>query len=189
MGRFRQLSFWVIVFGSIGGVIGLTAGGFFFGQWSAREYVAQANKDKDQANATRDALIARFPVVRKEAYQAGVDASAAKMASLQKQIDDFGDMKAMVTDAHEIVAYTLRFLGKRAEISDRRTAELLKQTRAATANAADTKQVLEKVDKKITEQAAKVDAAASAVQQVEKKLAPPPAPPQQSKGWFGFGGH
>lgn len=189
MSRFRQLSFWIVVFAALGSIAGFSAGGYALGQWSARDAISQANKEKDQANEERKALIARFPVVRKESYDAGAAASAAKIASLQKQIEDFGDMKAMVADAHEIVAYTLRFLGKRAEISDRRTAELLKQTRAATANAVDTKQVLEKVDKKITEQAAKVDAAASAVQQVEKKLAPPPAPPQQSKGWFGFGGH
>jgi len=189
MGRFRQLSFWVIVFGMVGAISGLIACGFWLGQWSTREYVVQANREKDQANAERQALIARFPVVRKESYEAGVAASAERIANLQKQIDDFGDMKAMIADAHEIVAYTLRFLGKRAEIADKRTAELLRQSRVAAANSVEAKQSLEKVDKKLAEQTAKVDAAASAVQQVEKKLAPPPAPPQQSKGWFGFGGH
>lgn len=189
MGRFRQLSFWIIVLGAIGAVAGFTAGGYALGQLAARSAVAQANNEKDEANKERKALIARFPIVRKESYDAGAASANAKIASMQKQIDDFGDMKAMVADAHEIVAYTLRFLGKRAEIADARTAALLKQSKTATAAAVETKQSLEKVDKKLTEQAVKVDAAASAVQNVEKKLAPPPAPAQPSKGWFGFGGH
>ena len=182
MGRFRQLSFWIITLGAIGAIAGFIASGYALGQWSGRESVSQAN-------AERQALIARFPIVRKESYDAGVASSAAKIAALQKQIDDAGDIKAMVADAHEIVAYTLRFLGKRAEIADARTAALLKQSKTAAAAAVEAKQSLDKVDKKLTEQAVKVDAAASAVQNVEKKLAPPPAPAQPSKGWFGFGGH
>jgi chromosome segregation ATPase len=143
----------------------------------------------NQANAERKALSDRIKDIRKEEYAAGVASSTAEIAALKKQIDDAGDIKAMVSDAHEIVAYTLRFLGKRAEITDARNAALLKQSKTAAAAAVEAKQSLDKVDKKLTEQAVKVDAAASAVQNVEKKLAPLPAPPQPSKGWFGFGGH
>ncbi|AMM17521.1 hypothetical protein AX768_25315 [Burkholderia sp. PAMC 28687] len=166
----------------VGGLAGVLSAGYFLGQWSARDSV-------EQANTERKAMTARIPVIRKEEYAAGVASSETKIASLQKQIDDAGDIKAMVQDAHEIVAYTLRFLGKRAEITDARNAALLKQSRTAAAAAVEAKQSLDKVDKKLTEQAVKVDAAASAVQNVEKKLAPPPPPAQPSKGWFGFGGH
>lgn len=189
MGRFRQLSFWIIVLGVIGAISGFTVGGFALGQWSDRASVTQANKEKDQANDERKALTNRIKDIRKEEYAAGVASASSEVAALKKQIDDAGDIKAMVSDAHEIVAYTLRFLGKRAEITDKRAEALLKQSKTAAAAAVEAKQSLDKVDKKLSEQAVKVDAAASAVQNVEKKLAPPTPPPQPSKGWFGFGGH
>lgn len=170
MSRFRQFSFWVVVFAAVGSIAGFSAGGFALGQWWARMSVVEANKDKDKANDERNKLIARFPIVRKESYDAGVASSAAKIASLQKQIEDFGDMKAMIAETHELSAYTLRFLGDRAKINDQRTAAMLKQSKVAAAAAVDAKQTVEKVDQKVNVAVVKADEAASAVKSVGKKL-------------------
>lgn len=182
MANLKDWRWWAFVVMAIGAISGAVSCGYFLGQRGV-------SIERDKWTAERKDLIARFPIVRKEAYDAGVASANAKIASMQKQIDDFGDMKAMVADAHEIVAYTLRFLGKRAEIADARTAALLKQTKTATALAVETKQSLDQYGKKIAEQGAKIDATASGVQSVEKKLAPASTPAPAGKGWFGFGGH
>lgn len=189
MRNLKDIRWWTFVLLGIGAVMTMLATGYFLGQRGMSVERADFKKERETWTAERKGYIERFPVVRKESYDAGVASSAAKIAALQKQIDDFGDMKAMVADAHEIVAYTLRFLGKRAEITDARAAALLKQSKTAAAAAVEAKQSLDKVDKKLTEQAVKVDAAASAVQSVEKKLAPASTPAPAGKGWFGFGGH
>ncbi|WP_438391064.1 hypothetical protein [Caballeronia sp. DA-9] len=161
---------WVVGVCVVGGFAGVLAAGFFLGQWSARDSVAQAN-------AERQGLTARIPVIRKEEYAAGVASSNAKIDSLQKQLDaanarlgDFGDIKKLVEDSHDVNTYTLRFLGDRAKVADRNAAAQLKETKVAAAAAVDAKQRTEQVGAKVEVAVAKADEAASAVKQVDKKL-------------------
>lgn len=185
MSRFRQFSFWVVVFAAIGSIAGFSAGGFALGQWWARAYIAQAIKDKDQANDERNKLIARFPIVRKESYDAGVASSAQKIASLQKQIEDFGDMKAMIADMHELSAYTLRFLGDRARINDQRTAAMLKQSKVAAQAGEAAAQKAEVAVQKTDTIVQKQEAVEQKLNAVDKKLGTAQMPPLPAQPWVG----
>jgi hypothetical protein len=129
----------------------------------------------------RITLIERFPVVRAEERAACTREFSAQIDGL-KRLNEQGAqalvaLQSQMNDTHNVVAYTLRFLGDRAKISDARTAAMLKQARAAAvaANTAAEKteavaQKTEVVEQKVTVAATKADEAASTAKATEKKL-------------------
>lgn len=122
----------------------------------------------------RMTLIERFPVVRAEERAACTREFTAQINGL-KQLNEQGaqaliDLKAQMSDTHEVVAYTLRFLGDRARVTDARTAAMLKQTRQAAAAASVAAAKTEVVEQKVAVAASKADEAASTAKATEKKL-------------------
>lgn len=125
----------------------------------------------------RAVLLDRFPIVREQERKSCEKEFAAKTESLQKQLDaasarlgDFGDIKKLVQDSHDVNTRTLQFMNDRAKVADRNAATQLKETKVAAAAAVDAKQKTEQVGAKVEVAVAKADEAASAVKQVDKKL-------------------
>lgn len=167
MSRVRDWRWWVVGICVVCGLFGVAAVGFFVGQWGMS--IERANW-----NSERAAYIKRFPEVRTETRNACVAEYEGKVQQLQQlneqSAQSLSDLKAQMDDTHELAAYTLRFLGDRAKITDQRNAAMLKQTKVAAAAAVDAKQTVEKVDQKVNVAVVKADEAASAVKSVGKKL-------------------
>lgn len=122
----------------------------------------------------RMTLIERFPIVRAEERAACTREFSAQVNGLKK-LNEQGaqaliDLKSQMADTHEVVAYTLRFLGDRARVNDARTAAMLKQTRQAAAAASAAAAKTEVVEQKVAVAASKADEAASTAKATEKKL-------------------
>lgn len=160
----------------------LAVAGFVGAQWQQR---TDANE--------RMQLVNRFPKVRADAAASATEAANAKSAveisglkSENQALRDSQELLAKsVADTHEIAAYTLRFLGDRAQKTDARQAALMKQSRETT-------QKLDVVVQKtaVVEQTAKVAAAqsaeaASTVKEVRKDLRTATQPPLPAKPWVG----
>lgn len=152
--------------------------GFAGAQWQSRA-------DADE----RAVLISRFPTVRADERRACEREFTAKVAGLegmnQQATQALSDIRAQMEDTHEVVAYTLRFLGDRAKVTDARQAALIKQARQAAAAATVAAQKTEAVEQKVTVATAKAVEAASTAKAVDKKLdtaVQPPLPPQP---WVG----
>ncbi|MDR5761970.1 hypothetical protein [Caballeronia sp. LZ035] len=159
------------------GLLVLVAG-FAGAQWQSRA-------DADE----RAVLIERFPKVRAEEraactreFTAQVDGLTALNEQGKRALDD---IRAQMEDTHEVVAYTLRFLGDRAKVNDARTAAMLKQTRAAAAAATTAAEKTESVEQKVTVATAKAVEAASTAKAVDKKLDTAVQPPQPAQPWVG----
>lgn len=138
-------------------------------------------------------LVDRIPLVRKSAeasarqaaeekYKTEIAGLQSENATLQKSMDLIA--KA-VGDTHDIAAYTLRFLGDRAKLTDQRNAAMLKQTKVAADAAVDAKQTAEKVDQKVNVAVVKADEAASTAKAVDKKLDTAVHPPLPAQPWAG----
>lgn len=167
MQKIKDWRMWALVFAALGGVTGLMAAGYFVGQWGIAA-------ERSNWQTERKAYIDRFPIVRKQERDSCTreyEAQLAGVRSLSKQqTDDMADMKAQMKTTNDLAAYTLRFLGDRARVSDQRNAVMLKQTKVAADAAVDAKQTAEQVDKKVNVAVIKADEAASAVKSVDKKL-------------------
>jgi transketolase len=167
MSRVRDWRWWVVGFCIIVGLFGVAAVGFFIGQWGM-------SIERTNWNNERAAYIKRFPEVRAETRNACVAEYQDKVQQLQQQnqqsAQSLADLKSQMNETHELAAYTLRFLGDRAKLTDQRSAAMLKQTKVAAAAAVDAKETVEKVDQKVNVAVVKADEAASAVKSVGKKL-------------------
>ncbi|WP_250512714.1 hypothetical protein [Caballeronia sp. INDeC2] len=137
--------------------------GFAGAQWQSRA-------DADE----RAVLLDRFPKVRAEERAACTREFTAQINGLkavnEQGASDLAAMKQSIDDTNRIVAYTLRFLGDRAKVTDARQAALIKQARQAAAAATVAAQKTEVVEQKVAVAATKADEAASAVKSVDKKL-------------------
>ncbi|AET90691.1 hypothetical protein BYI23_B000840 [Burkholderia sp. YI23] len=103
----------------------------------------------------------------------------------QQATQALSDIRAQMEDTHEVVAYTLRFLGDRAKLTDARQAALIKQARQAAAAATVAAQKTEAVEQKVTVATAKAVEAASTAKAVDKKLDTAVQPPLQAQPWAG----
>ncbi len=184
MSRVRDWRWWVMGACLLGGLAGVAAVGFFIGQWGMS--VERANWQ-----AERSAYLARFPKVRQETREACTREFAGRIEGLQKLNERseqaLVDLKAQMTDTHELAAYTLRFLGDRARVNDARTATMLKQTRAAAAAAVAAAKKTEVVEQKVSVATASAAEAASTARATEKKLdsATHPSAVVPSTSWAG----
>lgn len=119
-------------------------------------------------------LVDRIPQVRKNAEAAAAERYKSEIAGLKSEnatLNKSMDLIAKsVGDTHDIAAYTLRFLGDRARLTDQRNAAMMKQTKVAADAAVDAKQTAEKVDQKVNVAVVKADEAASTAKAVDKKL-------------------
>jgi Tfp pilus assembly protein PilO len=139
--------------------------GFAGAQWQSRA-------DSEE----RATLIARFPIVKEQERAACTREFTAKIDGLELVNKQGGEslaaLKAQMQDMHEIVAYTLRYLGDRAKLNDARQAAIIKQAREAATAANAAAQKTDVVEQKVNVATAK--AVETAVQ--------PPLPPQP---WMG----
>ncbi|SAK71358.1 hypothetical protein AWB80_03811 [Caballeronia pedi] len=159
------------------GLLVLVAG-FAGAQWQSRA-------DADE----RAALLDRFPIVRKQEREACVREFSAQVSGL-KALNEQGakaldDIRAQMEDTHEVVAYTLRFLGDRAKLTDARQAALIKQARQAAAAATAAAQKTEVVEQKVSVATAKATEAATTAKAVDKKLESAVQPPLPVQPWAG----
>lgn len=130
-------------------------------------------------------LVDRFPTVRAEERAACVreyDARLSSLSQIQKQIDT---TNRAVDDTNKIVAYTLRFLGDRAKLTDARNRAVLEQARAAAVAASAAAEKTAQVEQKVTVAAVKADEAASTAKAVDKKLDTAVHPPLPARPWAG----
>ncbi|BCQ23172.1 hypothetical protein NK8_12970 [Caballeronia sp. NK8] len=167
MSRVRDWRWWVMGACLIGGLVGVAAVGFFIGQWGM-------SVERASWQAERSMYLARFPKVRQETREACTREFAGRIEGLEKLNERseqaLADLKAQMTDTHELAAYTLRFLGDRAKLTDARTATMLKQTRAAAAAAVAAAKKTEVVEQKVSVATASAAEAASTAKATEKKL-------------------
>lgn len=114
---------------------------------------------------------------------------ASRIEGMQKlskqQTDDMADMKRLMQTTNDLAAYTLRFLGDRARLSDKRDAAMLHQTQAAAEAAGQAVQAIKPLEQKVTVAAAKADEAASTAKAVDKKLDHAVQPALPSQPWIG----
>jgi trans-2-enoyl-CoA reductase len=152
--------------------------GFAGAQWQSRA-------DSDE----RAVLIDRFPKVRAEERAACTREFTAQINGLtalnEQGRQALDDIRAQMEDTHDVVAYTLRFLGDRARLTDARQAALIKQTRQAAAAATIAAQKTEAVEQKVTVATAKAVEAASTAKAVDKKLDTAVRPPLPPQPWIG----
>lgn len=152
--------------------------GFAGAQWQQR---ADAEE--------RAVLINRFPVVRADERKACEREFTTKVSGLesmnQQATQALLDLRSQMEDTHEVVAYTLRFLGDRAKITDARQAALIKQARQAAAAATVAAQKTDAVEAKVTVATAKAVEAASTARAVDKKLETAVQPPLPAQPWAG----
>lgn len=152
--------------------------GFIGAQWQQR---VDSNE--------RTVLLDRFPKVRAEERAACTREFAAKVEGLervnQRGADDLAAMKQSIDATNQIVAYTLRFLGDRARLTDARQAALIKQARAAAVAANVAAQKTEAVEQKVNVATAKATEAASTAKAVDKKLDTAVQPPKSPQPWAG----
>jgi hypothetical protein len=156
--------------------------GFLGAQWQQRI-------DSEE----RSVLIDRFPKARAAAAASATEAADAKYAAQIKGLE--GENAALrssqaliaksVADTHEIAAYTLRFLGDRARVTDARQATLIKKANEAALAATAAAQKTEVVEQKINVATAAATAAASTAKAVDKKLETAVQPPQPAQPWIG----
>jgi uncharacterized iron-regulated protein len=134
-------------------------------------------------------LIDRFPKVRAEERAACTREFTAQINGLtalnEQGRQALDDIRAQMEDTHDVVAYTLRFLGDRARLTDARQAALIKQTRQAAAAATIAAQKTEAVEQKVTVATAKAVEAASTAKAVDKKLDTAVRPPLPPQPWIG----
>lgn len=113
-------------------------------------------------------------MVRKQKRDSCTREYEAKLTGVQavskQQADDMAEMKKLMQTTNDLAAYTLRFLGDRAKISDQRTAAMLRQTQAATVAATNAAQKTAAVATTVAVAVVKADEAASAAKATEKKL-------------------
>jgi hypothetical protein len=159
------------------GLLVLVAG-FLGAQWQQRV-------DADE----RAVLIGRFPKVRAEERAACTREFTAKIEGLervnQRGADDLAAMKQSIADTNQIVAYTLRFLGDRARLTDARQTALIKQARQAAVAASVAAQKTEVVEQKVAVATAKATEAASTAKAVDKKLDSAVQLPKPALPWAG----
>ncbi|MEX3967254.1 hypothetical protein AB4Y42_34355 [Paraburkholderia sp. EG286B] len=134
-------------------------------------------------------LVDRMPLVRSEEREACVREFKGRIDDLTKMNQHdaaaLDDLRNQMADTRELAAYTLRFLGDRARISDATTAAMLKQARQAAAAATAAQQTSAQVEKKVSATATKVDEAASTAQAVSRKLDTAVRPALPAKPWIG----
>ncbi|QGZ56766.1 hypothetical protein [Paraburkholderia acidiphila] len=134
-------------------------------------------------------LVDRFPLVRSEEREACVREFQGKIEDLtrlnQHDAAALDELRTQMADTHELAAYTLRFLGDRARITDARTAAMLKQAREAAQAATAAQQTSVQVERKVTDAATKAGEAASTAQDVSRKLETAVRPPLPAKPWIG----
>ena len=159
------------------GLLVLVAG-FFGAQWQQRV-------DADE----RALLIDRFPKVRAEERAACTREFTAQIEGMkavnERGAADLAAMKQSIADTNQIVAYTLRFLGDRAKLTDARQAAVIKQARAAAAAASVAAQKTEVVEQKVSIATAKAVEAASTAKAVDKKLDRAVQPQLPAQPWAG----
>jgi len=152
--------------------------GFVGAQWQQRA-------DSDE----RAVLIDRFPKVRAEERAACTREFTAQIDGLkavnERGAADLAAMKQSIADTNQIVAYTLRFLGDRARLTDARQAALIKQARAAAAAASVAAEKTEVVEQKVSVATAKAVEAASTAKAVDKKLDNAVQPMLPAQPWAG----
>jgi hypothetical protein len=152
--------------------------GFIGAQWQQRV-------DADE----RAVLIDRFPKVRAEERAACTREFTAQVDGLkavnERGAVDLAAMKQSIADTNQIVAYTLRFLGDRARLTDARQTALIKQARQAAVAASVAAQKTEVVEQKVNVATAKAAEAASTAKAVDKKLDTAVQPPKPALPWAG----
>lgn len=138
-------------------------------------------------------LLGRFPAARATAAASATEAADAKyaveIAGLKSENETLRQSQELiaksVADTNSIAAYTLRFLGDRAKVTDARTATVLKQTREAAAAASAAAAKTEVVEQKVTVAVVKADEAASTAKAVDKKLDTAVHPALPAQPWAG----
>jgi hypothetical protein len=152
--------------------------GFAGAQWQSRA-------DSEE----RATLIARFPIVKEQERAACTREFTAKIDGLELVNKQGGEslaaLKAQMQDMHEIVAYTLRYLGDRAKLNDARQAAIIKQAREAATAANAAAQKTDVVEQKVNVATAKAVEAASTAKAVDKKLETAVQPPLPPQPWMG----
>ena len=152
--------------------------GFIGAQWQQR---VDANE--------RAVLIDRFPIVRAQERAACTREFTAQINGLtavnERGAEDLAAMKQSIADTNQIVAYTLRFLGDRARLTDARQAAMIQQARQAAIAANVAAQKTEVVEQKVTVATAKAVEAASTAKAVDKKLDSAIQPPLPAQPWAG----
>lgn len=152
--------------------------GFAGAQWQQRS-------DAEE----RATLISRFPVVRADERRACEREFGSQIAGLQRLNEQgsraLADLRGQMDETHEVVAYTLRYLGDRAHINDKRQAEIIAQARKAATAANVAVQKTEVVAQQVNVATAKAVEAASTAKAVDKKLDTAVQPPQPPQPWAG----
>lgn len=134
-------------------------------------------------------LVNRFPTVRAEERAACVREFKGRIDDLtqlnERSAQDLADLRPLIKDTHDVAAYTLRFLGDRARISDKRTTAVLQQAKQAAQAATAAQQTSAQVERKVAVAATKADEAASTAQAVSRKLDTATRPALPAKPWAG----
>lgn len=174
----RLTNLWHRVAGAAGIFLVFTSA---VGVGAAGMYLADRNE--------RMQLVDRFPTVRAEERAACTREFQAQIDGLTKLHEQdsaaFADLRSQMADTHDVVTYTLRYLGDRAKVTDARTGVLLKQAREAANAAAAAQQTTAQVEKKVTVAATKADEAASTAKAVDEKLDTATRPALPAKPWAG----
>jgi hypothetical protein len=155
---------WVVVVSLTSGMLGVLAVGFFLGQLGM-------SSERSEWQTERASYIKRFPEVRAET-----------MLACQKQFADKLEDQALIKG---MVGDIRTYLTERATISDKRNAILQKQAKTAAVASVDAKHAAQQIDEKVSAAVVKVDAAASGVKSLEKKIDTAASAPAPSTSWFG----
>lgn len=134
-------------------------------------------------------LVERFPIVRAEERAACTREFTAKLEGMERLSKQGAraqaDIEAQMRTTNELAAYTLRFLGDRARITDARAAVMLEQTRAAAVAANTAAQKSAQIAQKADVAAVKADEAASTAKAIDRRLDTAVHPPLPAKPWAG----